>query len=346
MDHFRRAGISSTTQSSTASVTAPETMSIFTGIIPSRETCEGALHPPHSYQAGEWKWHEKSEGYAAAIRDAFNCINKQDYMLAGEIAARVTSVKNDSTIDERPQEFYHPQYRPTVYRNSQALDSEVDAAMLARSLGYSLAIIVVEDFSPLQLLDPEAATPKVQARWSLGNGYELWPPLYVGHFLGSWFAVKLYDETEYEFWDSSRYDWARKAAQFRQHELNISQEDLIKFAVTVQRDVRAGFPGGRPSLDDLIGHYYQQSEQGMSEFQILEGWQQRTARLQTDILTVEWVTHAIACGNDEAAKEVANAFDVAYTAKARLMAGRPCDWYEDAANLLASQHSRRWREAR
>lgn len=84
----------------------------------------------------------------------------------------------------------------------------------------------------------------------------------------------------------------------------------------------------------------------MSEFQILEGWQQRTARLQTDILTVEWVTHAIACGNDEAAKEVANAFDVAYTAKARLMAGRPCDWYEDAANLLASQHSRRWREAR
>ncbi|KAI7153532.1 hypothetical protein KC349_g8298 [Hortaea werneckii] len=242
---------------------------------PKRETCEGALHPPHSYQAGEWTWHEKSEGYAAAILDAFNCINKQDYVLAGEIAARVTSIKNDSTIDERPKEFYHPQDRPTVYRNSQALDSEVDAAMLARSLGY---------------------------------------------------------------------DWARKAAQFRQHELQITQEDLTKIAVTVQRHIRAGYPGGRPSLDDLIVYYHQQSEQGRSELQILEGWQQRTARLQTDILTVEWVTHAIACGNDEAAKEVADAFDVAYAAKARLMAGRRCNGYEDACASLASQLKDRHRQ--
>ena len=172
---------------------------------PVRESFNGALHPPHSYQAGEWTWHEKSEGYAAAIRDAFNSINKQGYAFAAVIAARVTSIKNDSNMSDCPQEFYHPQDRPTLDRNSQALDSEVDAAMLARSLGYSLAIIEVEDFAPLQLLNPDVDTPKVQIRWSLGDHCELFPPLYVGHFLSSWFAVKLYDETEYDFWDSARY---------------------------------------------------------------------------------------------------------------------------------------------
>ena len=230
---------------------------------PVRKTCKGALHPPHSYQAGEWTWHEKNERCAAAVRDAFNPINKQDYSFAGEIAARVTSIKNDSTMSDCPQEFYNPQDRPTLDRNLQALDSEVDAAMLARSLGYSLAIMVAEDFSPLQLLDPEAETPRVQARWSLCDHYKLFPPLYVGHFLGSWLAVKLYDETEYEFWDSaryvfpwyfvnliltsSRYDWARKAKQCLQHDLEMSREGLIKIGVTVQRFVRAGCRGGRPS---------------------------------------------------------------------------------------------------
>ncbi|KAI7511023.1 hypothetical protein KC347_g3808 [Hortaea werneckii] len=136
---------------------------------PVREPYNGALHPPHSYQAGDWTWHEQSEGYAAAIRDAFNCINKQDYAFSGEITARVASIRNDPLMSDHPQEFYHPQDRPTLHRNSKALDSEVGAAMLARSLGYSLAIMEAEDFSPLQLLNPKAGTPKVQARWSPGD---------------------------------------------------------------------------------------------------------------------------------------------------------------------------------
>lgn len=268
-----------------------------------RESRKGALHPPHSYQAGEWTWQEKNEGFAAAIRDSFNSINKQDYAFPGEIAARVTSIKNDSTMSDCPQEFYHPQDRPTLDKNLQALDSEVDAAMLARSLGYSLGIMDVDDFSPLQLLNPEAETHRVQARWSLDDHYELFPPLYVGHSLGSRFAMELHNEIKYEFWDSARYvfpfpfltlmltssgyDWARKAKRFRQYDLEISRQGLIKIAVTVQRFVRAGFPIGRPSLDDLIVYYHHRSEQGANDPQILEEWQQRTARLETNILTTE-----------------------------------------------------------
>ncbi|KAI7428099.1 hypothetical protein KC336_g5676 [Hortaea werneckii] len=127
----------------------------------------------------------------------------------------------------------------------------------------------------------------------------------------------MYDETECEFWDTSRYDWLRKAKQFRQHDLDTSREGLIKIAVTVQRFVRAGFPGGRPSLDELTAYHHHQSEQNLSDPQILKQWQQRTFHLETNILTVEWVTHAIASGNDEMAKEGACAFDVAYAAEAR-----------------------------
>ncbi|GAB1736925.1 hypothetical protein NU219Hw_g294t1 [Hortaea werneckii] len=85
---------------------------------PKKETCEGALHAPHSYQAGGWTWHEKNEGYAAAIRDAFNCINDQGHVSASEIAARVTSIKNDSTIRTFQQGDHHPQDRPFLYWNS------------------------------------------------------------------------------------------------------------------------------------------------------------------------------------------------------------------------------------
>ncbi|KAI7267206.1 hypothetical protein KC345_g7999 [Hortaea werneckii] len=85
------------------------------------------------------------------------------------------------------------------------------------------------------------------------------------------------------------YDWARKAKQFRPHNLEISREGLIKIAVTAQRFVGAGFPGGRPSLDDLTVYYHHQSEQGVTDPQILKEWQQRAAHLETNILTVEWV---------------------------------------------------------
>lgn len=78
----------------------------------------------------------------------------------------------------------------------------------------------------------------------------------------------------------------------------------------------------RPAfLDDLIVYYHHQSEQGVTDRYILKERQQRTARLETNILTVEWITNAIACGNDEMAKVGACAFDVAYVAKTRLMAG-------------------------
>lgn len=74
-------------------------------------------------------------------------------------------------------------------------------------------------------------------------------------------------------------------------------------------------------MDDLIVYYHHQSEQGVTDRYILKERQQRTARLETNILTVEWITNAIACGNDEMAKVGACAFDVAYVAKTRLMAG-------------------------
>ena len=107
-------------------------------------------------------------------------------------------------MEERPQEFYHPFDRPNLHRAVQAAKNEVDAAMLARILEYSLAVIEVEEFTPLQLLDPALETPKVQVRWSLGAHYELFPPLYVGYCMGSWFCVKLRDQTRYDLWDSSR----------------------------------------------------------------------------------------------------------------------------------------------
>lgn len=82
-------------------------------------------------------------------------------------------------MSDFPQEFYHPQDRPTLYLNSQVLDIKADAAIIPRSLRYSLATTEMEDLSPLQLHNREVDTPKVQARWSLSDQYDP-SPLDVG----------------------------------------------------------------------------------------------------------------------------------------------------------------------
>lgn len=175
---------------------------------PRKTTCIGVLHPPHCYQAGHWTWTEMTDGFEGAVVGALNAINSRldrPYVFDKHIRDRMHSIKSGATIDERPQDFYHPLDRPNLHRANQAASNEVDAAMLARDLGYSLAVIEVEGFTPLQLLSPELKTPKVQARWSLGSHYELFPPLYVGYCMGRWFCVKLRDQSRYGMWDSSRY---------------------------------------------------------------------------------------------------------------------------------------------
>ncbi|KAI7485785.1 hypothetical protein KC351_g3736 [Hortaea werneckii] len=297
-------------------------------ITPRRATCVGVLHPPHCYQAGEWTWTEATDGFTGAVGGALNAINShldRPYVFDKHIRERVHSIKNETRIDEQPQDFYHPLDRPSLHRTNQAANKEVDAAMLARELGHSLAVIEVEDFTALQLLNPELETPKVQARWSLGSHYELFPPLYVGYCLGKWFCVKFRDQTRYGIWDGSGYDWNAKAQAFRQHGVNVSCQDLIRLAVGLHRIIRAGFPCRQPSLDGLVLAYYNHCQISMEHEGFLTRWLRHPEPSSTCILTMEWVTHAIAFGDAKLAKKVANDFDVTYALVAARMAGQPSD---------------------
>ena len=120
-----------------------------------------------------------------------------------------------------------------------------------------------------------------------------------------------------------RYDWKAKAQSFRQHGVNFSEWDLIRLAVRVQRLIRAGFPCNQSSLDGLVLSYYNHRQVSTDDEGFLTRWVRQPEPLHTRILTMEWVTHAIAFGGDKLVKEVADAFDVGYDLRGAEMAGQP-----------------------
>ncbi|KAK5683801.1 hypothetical protein LTS10_003664 [Elasticomyces elasticus] len=80
-----------------------------------------------------------------------------------------------------PSVFYHPRDRCGV-----VLPHEEKAAAVVRSLGFSLVMVTVtdEDAESWAKLDEGELGPAAEARWSVGADYELFPPLYVGYFMG------------------------------------------------------------------------------------------------------------------------------------------------------------------
>lgn len=172
--------------------------------MPQRPTIQGAVHAL-AYQAGEWKWDESFGGFTRAIAGSLNDIHtatSRPYIYQADVDARVTAMHSNPAREQPPQEFYHPSDRSSFQRVTRTAERETDAAMLARNLGYSLVVVEVPDSTLTQVLEP-TFSQDIITRWSLGEWYELFPPLYVGRFLGSWYSLGLNDRSFYAHWDTN-----------------------------------------------------------------------------------------------------------------------------------------------
>lgn len=112
-----------------------------------RPPVKGVLHPP-SYQAGEWRWSEQTEGFAAAVAgslDGFFGALGQEYTYRSQVDERVINVKMGLPHNKIPKVFYYPADWPSITNNKQSATRESDAALLVRNYGYSLVVVEVQN---------------------------------------------------------------------------------------------------------------------------------------------------------------------------------------------------------
>lgn len=90
---------------------------------------------------------------------------------------------------ELPRVMYHPSNRRGGEHEATALPQEGRAALFARELRFSLAIVEFELDTVHECFSRSFKGCNIKCCWSLGKHYELRPPLHVGYGLGQWYAL-------------------------------------------------------------------------------------------------------------------------------------------------------------
>ena len=158
---------------------------------------------PRPYAAGDWTW-IFAGSYQQAIVSALNpyrtAINKRPlHISAWQDLSDATLLKIPTLSNKAPA--YHPTERTTEHTTSRTNPYEVKIATALLAVGHSLVVVEPSEMShdiskytnttEVDLGNVPYA-PAMVTRWGIGVGdqAEFLPPLYLGFFLGRWYALR------------------------------------------------------------------------------------------------------------------------------------------------------------
>ncbi|KAL0264242.1 hypothetical protein SLS55_000189 [Diplodia seriata] len=155
----------------------------------------GTGRPPIQYIATDWLWERQKNG----LRAVYEAIANDRRLHQKEIPTlKEFKRTRRHLIRERPllatgcaSKTYHPVDYEAFCINSE----ETLMAAVARCFGYSLAIAQQMGRQPinyLDVLDPDTwqtTAPPVYFRYPAASHQELFPPIYIGRYLGVWSSL-------------------------------------------------------------------------------------------------------------------------------------------------------------